>query len=121
MKKLKLIMAVVTAFVCLNFVYGVNPKQKDFTINLGNNMVNHLCKTIHLTDSQKTVILAKAKNYEVKVKKEIKEKDNAKRKSNTKLAINEYRNFLNDILTQEQKDTLNLKRIERLNNINDKN
>lgn len=121
MKKLKLIMAVVAAFVCLNFLYGTNPKDKDFTINLADNMVKALCRDIVLTDSQKVIIQASAKDYEAKMKSLKDQANSESKKSNNKQAILEYRTSLNQILTNEQLDTLRIKRIERSITINTEN
>lgn len=117
MNKLKLITAVVAVFVGLNFVFGANPNN-DFTINLADNMVKALCRDIVLTDSQKVIIQTSAKAYEVKMKNlKGQAKSESKKKAN-KEAVLEYRAKLNDILTQEQIDTLKMKRIERSMTLN---
>lgn len=118
MKKLKLIMAVVAAFVCLNLLYGTNPKNKDFTINLADNMVKSLCRDIVLTDSQKIIIQTSAKEYEGKMKNLKSNANSESKKLNNKQAILNYRAKLNSILTPEQIDTLKMKRIERSMTLN---
>lgn len=112
MNKLKLITVVVAVFVCLNFVFGANP-NKDFTVNLADNMVKSLCRDIMITDSQKVIIQASAKAYEVKIKNLLNQANSESKKTANKAAVLEYRAKLNNILTPEQIDTLRMKRIER--------
>lgn len=114
MRKLKLVSILVLAFVCLNFVYGQNPKQKkDFTINLADNLLKSISRDIMLTDSQKIALQTNAKEYEVKMK-DLKGQANAEvKKSKNKDAVLTYRAKLNQILTKEQLDTLQTKRIQR--------
>lgn len=117
MNKLKLITAVVAVLVCLNFVFGANP-NKDFTINLADNMVKALCRDIVLTDSQKVIIQTSAKAYELKMRNLNGQAKSESKKEANKEAVLEYRAKLNSILTPEQIDTLRMKRIERSMTLN---
>jgi len=114
MKTSKLIMAIVVTFLSINFAFAGNPNKKDFTENLAINIVKHLCKDIHLTDSQRIVIQLKATEYEVKMKNLIHEKDPVRKKSTSAQGIREFRTLLNNTLTKEQLDTLRLKRIKAI-------
>lgn len=113
MKKLKLITAAVAVLVLSNFVYAGNPTKKDYTLNLADNMVKHLCKDINLTDSQKLVIQTFAKEYETKLRNINQVENSESKKTINKQIVLEYRSGLDNILTKEQIDTLRTKRIER--------
>ena len=114
MKKLKLLLVAIAAFVCLNVVFAENPANKDYTKNMADNMVNHLSKDINLTDSQKMVIQTIAKEYETKLSS-VKNQANANsKKALNKQVVMEYRTKLDSILTKEQIEMLRTKRIERL-------
>jgi len=114
MKELKLIMAVVAIFLSVNFVTAANPVKTDYTKNLANNMVKHLCNDINLTDSQKQVIQTLAKEYEVKLKNISLQANSESRKAIKNQIVSEYRSKLESTLKKEQLDTLEIKKIERL-------
>lgn len=86
---------------------------KDFTENLANNMIKSISRDIILADSQKVALQTCAKEYEVKMK-ELKGQANANhKKEKNKEAVEGYRAKLNQILTKEQLDTIQTKRIQR--------
>ncbi len=114
MRKLKLIMTLVAIFVIANFVSGANPAKKDYTKNLANNMVKHLCKDVTLTDSQKVVVQTLAREYETNMKDLNQQANSDTKKTITNQVVLEYRSKLESVLKKEQIDTLEIKRIERL-------
>ncbi|MEA4840818.1 MAG: hypothetical protein VB110_07445 [Bacteroidales bacterium] len=114
MKKLKLILVVIAAFVCLNVVFAGNPANKDYTKNLADNMVNDLSKDINLTDSQKIVIQTIAKKYETKLRSVNNQANSNSKKVLNKQVVVEFRTRLDSVLTKEQIEILKAKRIERL-------
>lgn len=114
MKRPRLIMAVAATFVCLNFTFAVNP-QKATPETIAASMVSELDKDVALTDSQKTIILSRAKLFVVGV-----QNVNASTKSNIdenieskKVLAFDYAMVLDSILTINQKEQLQLKRDER--------
>lgn len=113
MKKLKLTMAIVAVLLFTNLGFAANPNTKDYTKNLADNMVKSICKDIQLTDSQKLAIQTIAKDYEIKLKnKDIQPNSESKNTLNKQIVL-EYRSKLNSILTNEQIDSLRIKRIQR--------
>ena len=121
MKKLKFLMAVIAIALFSNLIFAVNPSRKDYTKNLGDNMLKRICKDIQLTDSQKLAIQTLAKDYEVKLKnKDLQTNPELKKTMNSQVVL-EYRSKLNNILTKEQMDTLRIKRIQRSKLVNKNN
>lgn len=112
MKKLKLIMAVITAFVCLNLAFAVKPKNES-PENIAISMVSKLDKDVALTDSQKVIILSKAKLFVVSIRNS-NVKSNIEEKIEMKSALcSDYELGLDSLLTTSQKEQLQLKRDER--------
>ena len=112
MKRLRLIMAVAATFVFLNFTFAVNP-QKATPETIAASMVSELDKDVALTDSQKIIILSRAKLFVVGVQ-------NANAKSNIdenieskKVLAFDYAMVLDSTLSIKQKEQLQLKRDER--------
>lgn len=114
MKKLKLFLVAIAAFVCLNVVFAEKPANKDYTKNMADNMFNNLSKDINLTDSQKMVIQTIAKEYETKLRSVNNQANANSKKVLNKQVVVEYRTRLDSILTKEQMEMLRTKRIERL-------
>jgi len=112
MKKLKLIMAVVAAFVCLDLVFAVNP-AKGKNDDLASLVIEKLNKDVQLTDSQKIILKEKFNAFAIKMEdsdKKTKEKDKFDTK---KLASDEYEAVLDSILNTQQKEQLSVKITQR--------
>jgi ribosomal protein S20 len=96
-----------------NFVFGANPNKKDHTKNISEKMVRQLCKDVFLNDSQKLAIQTIAKDYETKLKNKNLQSNEESKKAMNKQIVLEYRSKLNNILTKEQIDSINIKRIQK--------
>jgi len=114
MKKVKLFTAIIAIFISSNLLIAVNPNTKNYTKNLANNMLKNLCKDVNLTDSQKIMIQTKAKEYEVKLQNLSQQSNVTSRHSINVQTVNDYRSMLKGILTKDQVDSLESKRIARL-------
>ncbi len=112
MKRLKLITAVVAAFVCLNFVFAVNPK-KETTENLATMLVDKLGIDVQLTDSQKIVIKECTKRYIINMESaDSISSSESKFKSKEKIS-QDYVASIDSLLTTNQKSKLKTKNSER--------
>ena len=114
MKTTKFSITVCVLILSAGLVFAEKPtNKKDFTINLSENLFRLTSRDVMLTDSQKVVLLSSAKDYEVKMK-DLKGKTNSNdKKIKTNEAVLTYRAKLNQVLSQEQKDTIEMKRIQR--------
>ncbi len=116
MKRLKLMATIIVAFLCFNFVSGVNP-VKGKNDNLSDLVIDKLNKDVQLTDSQKIILKEKFKAFVVKME-DADKKTNEKDKFETKrLASDEYEAILDSILNTQQKEQLSVKVTQREKNI----
>lgn len=113
MKNLKLGVLTLLLAVGVSIMFAQKPTdKKDFTINLAENILKSISKDIVLADSQKIALQTIAKEYELKMK-DLKGLANAEvKKTKNKDAVLTYRAKLNQILTKEQLDTIQMKRIQ---------
>ena len=110
MKKVKLIMALGAVLVFSNLVFAGNPN------NLATKMITKLSNDIALTDSQRVVIQAKANEFAVKMQN-ANSLTNADAKTTTKKqALSDYKTFLENVLTSDQKQQLMIKQNNRKQN-----
>lgn len=112
MKKLKLLMAVVAAFVCLNFAFGADPK-KDKNDNLADLVIEKLNKDVQLTDSQKMKLKVKFNAFANKMEDADKKSKDKEKFDSKKSAYDEYEAFLDSTLSTTQKQQQILKITER--------
>lgn len=112
MKNLKLGVLTLLLAVGISIMFAQNLK-KDATENIANNMLKQITDFVHLTDSQKVAITTIALDYEQKFKKLNLQSNSTSKKEQNGQIINEYRTLLNNILTADQKDSIQIKRIER--------
>ena len=114
MKTTKFSITVYAVILGVGLLFAEKPTdKKDFTINLAENMLKSISRDVALTDSQKVVLLANTKEYEVEMK-DLKGQTNAEvKKTKNKDAVLAYRVKLNQILSKEQQDTIQKKRIQR--------
>ncbi len=112
MKNLKLGVLTLLLTVGISIMFAQNLK-KDATENIANNMLKQITDFVHLTDSQKVAITTIALDYEQKFKKLNLQSNSTSKKEQNGQIINEYRTLLNNILTADQKDSIQIKRIER--------
>lgn len=114
MKNLKRSVITLLLTVTVSVVFAQKPtEKKDFTINLSENVLKSISRDIVLTDSQMIALQISTKEYEVKMK-DIKVQANSEvKKTKNKDAVLNYRAKLNQILTKEQLDTLQMKRMNR--------
>lgn len=112
MKNLKLGVLTLLLAVGISIMFAQNLK-KDANENIANNMIKQITDFVHLTDSQKVAITTIALDYEQKFKKlNLQSNSSSKNEQNGQI-VNDYRTLLNNILTTEQKDSIQIKRIER--------
>jgi len=107
MKKLKLITALIAVLFFSNVIFAGNPE------NLATKMVIKLGNDIVLTDSQKVIIQAKAKEFLVKRQSSNLLTNKTDLSTGKKLAYEQYKATLDTVLTIEQKTQLITKRNER--------
>jgi predicted ATP-dependent Lon-type protease len=108
MKQLKLITAVVAAFVCLNFVFAGKP-LKGTTENLATILVDKLGKDVQLTDSQKVAIKEYTKKFITNMESADSIPTNeAKFKSKEQISQN-YEAVIDSLLTTDQKTQRKIK------------
>lgn len=119
MKTPKLIMALIAILLFTNLLFAGNPVKynADYLANL---MVEKLSRDIMLTDSQKTAILAKAKEYAEKRQNSDSQKNSVDEDETKKQASQQYKAALESILTSEQKAQLTTKQSERRDSISNK-
>jgi hypothetical protein len=113
MNKLKLISAVILAFIGLNLVFAGQPLTT--TDNLANILIEKLNVDVQLTDSQKTIILKRLQKQITKVVEADKLNDSGQKRNNKKIANEEYQNFLDSILTISQRAQMDQKYESRKN------
>ena len=112
MKTTKFILALIAISFSVNILFAGNPKKGE-NDKLANDMLSKLCKDIVLTDSQKIVIVQKLNNF-LQNRQDANVKSNDKEKAQYKKESYEmYKIALDSLLTNEQKITLENKRIER--------
>lgn len=122
MKTTKFVITVCAIILGMGLLFGEKPAdKKDFTINLAQNMLKSVSRDIVLTDSQKIALQISAKEYEVKMKDMKGQANTEEKKTKNKDVIMNYRAKLNQILTKEQQDTIQMKRIQRAIDITTKN
>lgn len=110
MKKLKLIMALIAVPFSINLLFAVKPLTGDAN-NFANKKLMQLSNVINLTDSQKTIIKIKAKEFGIKILN----KDSISYSQILPIAMHQYKIETDSILTIEQKTQLFQKRMERKN------
>jgi len=113
MKRLKYLAAVIAAFVCLNFVFAVNPNDKVGV--LADLLIEKLGNDIALTDSQKILVKQKLNVLIVKTQNADVLSDDQEKFSLKNQAATEYQTSLDSILTTEQNMQLKLKIKDREN------
>lgn len=114
MLKRTIIGALIAVPFFLNLVFSVTTNYT----NLSDSMVKSLCNDIVLTDSQKVVIQAKAKDYALKIQNISQMPNDSTRSTFQKQVVLGYRAVLDSVLTKSQKDSLYSKRINRMKSQN---
>lgn len=112
MKKIKLITAVVAALVCMNFVFAVSP-LKGNADKLAAIMVEKVNADVQMTDSQKTIMLVKAKEFAITMQIANSKTSKDEKSFIKKDAYQKYNMSLDSLLTDEQRNQLKVKRTER--------
>lgn len=114
MKKLKFIVAVVLAIVCMNFAGAVNP-SKESNEKLANILVEKLNADVQLTDSQKIVLKVKVKEF-ITSMESVDAKGTPQEKITAKQIIADtYEASVDSILSVDQKARLKEKITQRKN------
>jgi hypothetical protein len=114
MKKLKLITALIAIFFFSGLLFAGNPD------NLATITVGKLNADISLTDSQKVIIQANAKELFVQMQKANSLTNKTDISTDKKLAYEQYKATLDSVLTREQKAQLITKQNERRRAIENK-
>ncbi len=113
MKKLKVIMATVSACVFMGFVLAENP-SKETTENLANLLVEKLGKDAQLTDSQRVVIKEQTKVFITRMEAADNNSSNAQKAMSKEQIFLQYQSRLDSTLTMEQKVQREIKIKERI-------
>jgi len=112
MKTPKLILAVFAIFLFANLSFGANP-NKFTNEQIAQKMIDKLSKDIVLTDSQKVAIKTKALESVQKHAASNSKTDKKQKNELRKQSFQEYMSFLSAVLTDEQKQQLKNKHIEK--------
>ncbi len=107
MKNFRLMMAIVATVFLYIQLNAENP------VSIANKKLNLLSRDIVLTDSQKVVILEKAKEFAVKFQGANLLTNSIEKNSQLDKAVQQYKAALDTLLTSEQKTQLETKRNER--------
>lgn len=112
MKTKKSILLIAACIFFAQLLLAVAPEKKS-SKNLAANLLKEITKDVNLTDSQKVVIIALSSNCELSVRETLKESSIELKKLKHRQAMQKYREALDNILTQNQKDTLMVKTMQR--------
>ncbi|MDD4991755.1 MAG: hypothetical protein PHR83_05920 [Paludibacter sp.] len=113
MKTLKLITAVIAILFLSNLTYAGSPKVTSPEDNLADLLIEKMGKDVTLTDSQKVVVKQKLTKYIVKVQNAHALSNSNEKFTKKAQASNEYQLSLDSILTNTQREQLNIKIKER--------
>jgi len=113
MKKLKLIAAVVTAFVCLNLVFAGDPKIETAD-DIATKMVEFVGNDVTLTTEQKEILKNKAVSYATNQLQAQNMTNKDERYELMKVATASYQAALDSLLTTDQKIMKEKKQKDRL-------
>ena len=112
MLKRTIIGALIVAPFFFNLVFAVTPNYT----NISDKMVKTLSNDVVLTDSQKVIIQVKAKAYETKMLSSSQQTTDDVKQAIIKDAVLSYRAALDSILSDDQKENLKAKQLERMTN-----
>lgn len=117
MKKLKLIVIVITAFVCLNLVFAKKPDTLS-TDSIINPMIEYLNFDVKLTATQKDILKKSAYEYASNLLKARKMNKSDESYMLMKITSEKYQAVVDSTLTTDQKNQKAQKSQERLDEIN---
>lgn len=112
MRKIKLISVIILVMIISDLVFAGNTLKKDVD-NLATIMIEKLNADVILTDSQKVIMHAKAKEFISAMQNSNKNTDKENKSSAKKEAYQKYKASLDSLLTDEQKTQLQKKRSEQ--------